>query len=93
MYFDYDRTACYRWRAGGVVKTALALSTCLLLTIYVAAQQRRFDGKSLWGHVEVLPADHMEGRGTGTPGLDRAQPYVVDHLSTGEHREARNGRL
>lgn len=67
-------------RAGGVVKTALVLGACLLVAIYPAAQQRHFDGRSLWRHVEVLAADDMEGRGTGTPGLERAQAYVVDQL-------------
>jgi len=62
------------------VKTALVLVACLLLTIYAAAQQRYFDGKSLWRHVEVLAADDMEGRGIGAPGLERAQAYVVDQL-------------
>jgi hypothetical protein len=44
------------------------------------AQQTRFDGKTWWHHVEVLAADDMEGRGTGTPGLQRAEAYVVDQL-------------
>ena len=45
------------------MKTALVLSaTVLIATIYVAAQERYFDGKSLWRHVEVLAADDMEGR-------------------------------
>jgi hypothetical protein len=42
--------------------------------------ERRFDGKSMWRHVEVLAADDMEGRETGTPGLERAEAYVVDQL-------------
>src|SRR5215212_2699645 len=64
----------------GEMKTALVLGACLSLTIFAAAQQRHFDGKSLWRHVEVLAADNMEGRGTGTPGLDRAQAYVVEQV-------------
>lgn len=56
----------------------LALGACVLGTIGTAAQQGRFDGKSLWRHVEVLAADDMEGRGTGSAGLKRAQAYVVE---------------
>lgn len=55
---------------------------CLFLFIPVCsvAQQPRFDGKTWWHHVEVLAADKMEGRGTGSPGLQRAEAYVVDQL-------------
>ena len=62
------------------MKAAFVLGACLLGTIGVAAQQRHFDGRSLWRHVEVLAADDMEGRETGTPGLERAEAYVVDQL-------------
>lgn len=62
------------------MRTALVLSATVLITMYAAAQQQHFDGKTLWHHVEVLAADDMEGRGTGTPGLERAQAYVVDQL-------------
>ena len=62
------------------MKTTVALIACLAGTVYAAAQQRDFDGKSLWRHVEVLAADDMEGRGIGAAGLERAQAYVVDQL-------------
>src|SRR5437868_11241653 len=52
----------------------------LLVAICATAQQRRFDGKRWWNHVEILAADDMEGRGTGTPGLERAEAYVVGEL-------------
>jgi len=52
----------------------------LLMTIGLSAQQRRFDGRSWRHHIEVLADDNMEGRGTGTPGLQRAEAYVVDRL-------------
>jgi len=52
----------------------LALGACILGTIGVAGQQRRFDGKSLWHHVEVLSADDMEGRGTGTAASNEPKP-------------------
>jgi Zn-dependent M28 family amino/carboxypeptidase len=39
-----------------------------------------FDGTTWWNHVKVLAADNMEGRETGSPGLKKAQAYVVDQL-------------
>lgn len=48
--------------------------------IALAQQKPEFDGKSWWQHVSVLADDKMEGRGTGTPGLERAEAYVVDQL-------------
>jgi hypothetical protein len=66
--------------AGGVMKSTVVLIACLVAPVIAAAQQPRFDGRTLWRHVEALAADDMEGRGTGTPGLERAQAYVVDQL-------------
>ena len=39
-----------------------------------------FDGKSWWEHLKVLADDNMEGRETGSPGLERAEAYVVEQL-------------
>ncbi|HVO09105.1 MAG TPA: M28 family peptidase, partial [Vicinamibacteria bacterium] len=39
-----------------------------------------FDGKTWWTHVEALASDAMEGRETGSPGLARAEAYIVDQL-------------
>ena len=39
-----------------------------------------FDGKSWWSHVKVLADDNMQGRDTGTPGLRKAEAYVVEQL-------------
>ncbi len=39
-----------------------------------------FDGKTWWAHVEALASDAMEGRETGSPGLARAEAYIVDQL-------------
>jgi Zn-dependent M28 family amino/carboxypeptidase len=39
-----------------------------------------FDGRSWWRHVQVLADDNMEGRETGSPGLRKAEAYVVDQL-------------
>jgi Zn-dependent M28 family amino/carboxypeptidase len=40
----------------------------------------KFDGSAWWKEVKVLADDNMEGRGTGTPGLQRAEAYVVEQL-------------
>jgi hypothetical protein len=39
-----------------------------------------FDGSTWWNYVKVLAADDMEGRETGSPGLRKAQEYVVEQL-------------
>jgi Zn-dependent M28 family amino/carboxypeptidase len=44
--------------------------------------QAGFDGKSWWEDVKVLADDKLEGRETGSPGLRRAQEYVVDQLQS-----------
>ena len=58
----------------------------LLIAIFLVtavAQQNNevsFDGKTWWDHIKVLAADNMEGRDTGSPGLKRAEAYVVNQL-------------
>ena len=42
--------------------------------------ETHFDGKIWWDYVKVLAADDMEGRETGSPGLRKAQEYVVEQL-------------
>jgi Zn-dependent M28 family amino/carboxypeptidase len=39
-----------------------------------------FDGKTWWDSVKVLAADDMEGRETGSKGLEAAEAYVVTQL-------------
>ena len=39
--------------------------------------QPSFDGKQWWDYVKVLADDKMEGRQTGSPGLKRAEEFVV----------------
>src|SRR5580693_9767094 len=39
-----------------------------------------FDGKTWWDYVKVLADDNMEGRETGSAGLQRAEAYIVDQL-------------
>src|SRR5579864_4228942 len=61
------------------------LGSVLIATLLAAAAaaqtaQSHFDGKSWWNYVKVLADDNMEGRNTGSPGLQRAQAYVVQQL-------------
>jgi Zn-dependent M28 family amino/carboxypeptidase len=57
--------------------------TGLLLAITALSQPAaptHFDGKTWWDYVKVLADDNMEGRETGSPGLRRAQAYIVEQL-------------
>src|SRR6266436_5717571 len=62
------------------------LSWILILAFAVAspAQQTRpashFDGHSWWSHVKFLADDSLEGRDTGSEGLQKAQAYAVEQL-------------
>lgn len=60
-------------------KLSIAFLT-LVLCASAQAPQIHFDGKTWWHHVEVLADDNMEGRETGSPGLQRAEAYVVEQL-------------
>jgi hypothetical protein len=45
------------------------------------AQQKTDDvAKGWWNHVKVLADDKMEGRETGSPGMQRAADYVISQL-------------
>ncbi|HEX4545995.1 MAG TPA: M28 family metallopeptidase [Candidatus Acidoferrum sp.] len=39
-----------------------------------------FDGNSWWAHVKFLADDALEGRDTGSEGLQKAQAYAVEQL-------------
>jgi len=56
------------------------LSVAMLAAQDVPDAPKQFDGTSWWEHVKVLADDKMEGRETGSPGLQRAEAYVVDQL-------------
>lgn len=45
-----------------------------------SAKETHFDGKVWWDYVKILAADNMEGRETGSPGLRKAQEYVVEQF-------------
>lgn len=55
---------------------------CCLSAIAAAqtAPKPTYDGKTWWDYVKVLAADDMEGRETGSPGLQRAASYIVEEL-------------
>jgi aminopeptidase YwaD len=58
-----------------------ALLLALLLTGIAAAPPPRLGAAHLQAHVVALTAPEMEGRGSGTPGGDRAARYIVDMLT------------
>ncbi len=45
-----------------------------------SAKEPTFNGTTWWNYVKILAADNMEGRETGSPGLRKAQEYVVEQL-------------
>jgi Zn-dependent M28 family amino/carboxypeptidase len=66
-----------------MIAKKIAILPCILLFTLANAQETpatHFDGKSWWDHVKLLAADNMEGRETGSPGLRRAEAYVVEQL-------------
>src|SRR5713101_1109934 len=70
--------------AGGTMLRKLLLSlwiaVCLVPSYAQQEHSSSFDGKSWWEHIKVLAADNMEGRDTGSPGLKKAEAYVVGQL-------------
>src|SRR6202790_4352508 len=65
-----------------MLKKVLPLAS-LLVAICAFSQQTapvHFDGKTWWDYVKILADDNMEGRETGSAGLQRAEAYIVDHL-------------
>ena len=42
--------------------------------------ESQFNGKTWWHYVTILAGDSMEGRDTGSPGLRKAEAYVVEQL-------------
>jgi len=59
---------------------SLWITVCLVPAYAQQEHPASFDGKSWWEHIKVLAADNMEGRDTGSPGLKRAEEYVVGQL-------------
>ncbi|HJV55299.1 MAG TPA: M28 family peptidase [Methylomirabilota bacterium] len=59
---------------------ALAALLLLLLATAAAAAAPHLGAEDLLAHVAALTAPAMEGRGSGTPGGDRAARYIADVL-------------
>src|SRR5579864_1916352 len=63
------------------MRSKIILAACLLLSVFAVSQvPTHFDGKTWWDSVKVLAADDMEGRETGSKGLEAAEAYVVAQL-------------
>lgn len=71
--------------------TLAALLLALLLTTTAAAPLPRLGSADLLAHVAALTAPEMEGRGSGTPGGDRAARYVADVLARAGLRPGGDG--
>jgi hypothetical protein len=58
-----------------------ALLLSLVLPAVAAAARPGLGAADLLAHVTALTAPEMEGRGSGTPGGDRAARYIADVLA------------
>ena len=70
--------------SASLIVTGVALTTAAPkptgLPAPVLAAGRSVDSTRLRAHVHVLADDRMEGRGTATPGYDRAAQYVAEQM-------------
>jgi hypothetical protein len=71
--------------------TLAALLPALLLTTTAAAPPPRLGATDLLAHVAALTAPEMEGRGSGTPGGDRAARYIAEVLTRAGLRPGGDG--
>jgi Zn-dependent M28 family amino/carboxypeptidase len=62
------------------IVSAIAVLLFTASSLLAQSSQPGFDGKSWWDHVKYLASDQLEGRDTGSVGLQKAEAYVVDHL-------------
>ncbi|MGH9540088.1 MAG: peptidase M28, partial [Terriglobales bacterium] len=58
----------------------ISIAVFLFSLFALAADRPTFDGKSWWDQIKILAADNMEGRDTGSPGLEKAEAYTVGQL-------------
>src|SRR5580704_7821274 len=65
-----------------MLKKLLLVASFLVAVCAFSAQvaPTHFDGKTWWDYVKVLADDNMEGRETGSAGLQRAEAYIVEQL-------------
>ncbi|HVO59684.1 MAG TPA: M28 family metallopeptidase [Terriglobales bacterium] len=52
----------------------------VVVLLYADTTPSHFDGKTWWDYVKVLANDDMQGRETGSPGLKKAEAFVVEQL-------------
>jgi Zn-dependent M28 family amino/carboxypeptidase len=66
------------------MRKTLSVILFLAFAAISSAQQTlpvsHFDGNSWWSHVKFLADDSLEGRDTGSEGLQKAQTYAVEQL-------------
>src|ERR1700721_1114119 len=73
----------HEWRNHSVKKSLVLLTLGFCISLAAFAQQAAkndFDGKTWWDYVKILADDNMEGRETGSAGLQRAEAYIVEQL-------------
>jgi Zn-dependent M28 family amino/carboxypeptidase len=61
---------------------SLVQSKAIAVAAATEAKDAAFNGTSWWNYVKVLASDDMEGRETGSPGLRKAQEFVVGQLKS-----------
>jgi hypothetical protein len=71
--------------------TLAGLLLALLLTTTAAAPPPRLGAADLLAHVAALTTPEMEGRGSGTPGGDRAARYIAEVLARAGLRPGGDG--
>jgi Zn-dependent M28 family amino/carboxypeptidase len=62
-------------------RLSLSLLAILIVAVAIHSQQSgHFDGQSWWTHVKFLADDSLEGRDTGSEGLQKAEAYAVEQF-------------
>ena len=62
------------------MKRILALVAAATFVIHLQADPRRIDPRTYLEHIKYLASDELEGRGNGTPGLEKAAEYIEKGL-------------
>ena len=60
-------------RAGGGVFITLC---AMVFALHLFADPRHIDPRSFLEHIRYLASDELEGRGDGSPGLEKAADYI-----------------
>jgi hypothetical protein len=67
------------------VRSRRKLFVCLSLTlaagsVFASSEDWNAQGKLWWAHVQFLASDALEGRGTGSPGFEKAATYMAEQF-------------